>query len=162
MRKWTPTQVLEAFLVYRDLPLGERDKFFTNHTQDGDEIKFSHYLNCDCTTLGHPGAAPTTNFIRELYHTTISAAGALGQKYEEDLKDLADIDAHSYKMATSIHYDLSDFVDGPLVKKSIRSLYHLNNRMPVGFPEEHMTDEACAALKAGMGKMGDKEEAEAS
>ena len=76
-------------------------------------IRMSHYLDCACTTLGHPGAAPTTNFIRQLYHTTISSGGPLGQDYEEDLKGLADIDAHSYKMATSIHYDVSDLVDGP-------------------------------------------------
>ena len=76
-------------------------------------IRMSHYLNNDGTTLGYPGAAPTTNFIRQLYHTTMSSGGPLGQDYEEDLKGLAYIVAHPYNMATSIHYDVSDLVHGP-------------------------------------------------
>ena len=119
-------------------------------------MSMRYYLNLACTTFGHPGAAPTTNFIRQLYLTMISAGGELGPKYDEDLRGLAEIDAHSYNMATSIHYDLSDLVDGPLVNTSVKAFYHLNKRMPVGFPEERLTDEEFAALKSGMGKKGQK------
>ena len=152
-----PAQVVEVFLVYEDMTLGEGDTFFTHHTQDGDAANMSHSLNNVCTTLAYPCAAPTTNFIRQLYHTTISDGGALGQGYDKYLKGLADTDAHSYIMATSIHYDLYDSVDGPLAKKPILVFYHLSNRMSVGFPEGPMTVEALAALKVGMGNMGEGE-----
>ena len=39
------------------------------------------------------------------------------EKYKSDMQGLADIDAHSYRMATSIHYDLSDLIEGPLIRK---------------------------------------------
>ena len=114
--------MVEALLVYKDLPLGDRERFFTNHTKDGEEIRCSHYLDQACTTLGHPKAAPTTNFIRKLYHTMISGGAGQVDGYEADLRGLADINYHSYKMATSSHYDLSEFLDGPLIKKNLLKL----------------------------------------
>ena len=40
----------------------------------------------------------------------------------------------------SVHYDLSDITDGPLVKKIIRAFWILNKRMPVAPPEDILTE----------------------
>ena len=87
-----------------------------------DIVFISHILSAACTTLGHPGACPNTKFLRKLYHTYVSSEGGiLGDKYNNDLRGLAEIDAHSVEMALSVHYDLSDITDGPLVKKKHQS-----------------------------------------
>ena len=114
LNKWVPVPVLKALEWYRSLPLGERQYFITSHTPSDDAVIMSHILQMASDTLGHPGAVPNTNFIRKLYHSTVSSAGGVGERYNEDLKDLADIDAHAYAMAKSIHYDLSDRLDGPM------------------------------------------------
>ena len=80
--------------------------------------------------------------------------GNLGDQYLKALKDLAEIDAHSEAMASSLHYDLSEMVEGPLIKKSIRSFWTLNKRMPVAAPEEDLTEEEWKTLKSNMGKRG--------
>ena len=46
---------------------------------------------------------------------------SLETKYNNDLRGLAEIDAHSVELALSVHYDLSDITDGPLVKKKHQS-----------------------------------------
>ena len=85
-------------------------------------VFISHILSAACTTLGHPGACPNTEFLRKLYHTYVSSEGGiLGDKYNNDLRGLAEIDAHSVELALSVHYDLSDITDGPLVKKKHQS-----------------------------------------
>ena len=157
LKKWTPRQVLEALLWYKSLPLAEnREYFISSHTEDGDEVRVGSLLQSACITLGHPGVAPDTNFIRKLFHSVISSSGGLGENFNEDLKDLAEIDAHAYSMAKSIHYDLSDRLDGPLIKKSIRAFYNLNRRLPASCPNENLTPGQFAALRAGMGKRGAK------
>ena len=67
---------------------------------------------------------------------------------------LVDIDAHSVAVASSLHYDLSDLVDGPLVKKSIRAFWILNKRMLVAPPEEELAAEGWQTLRANMGNRG--------
>ena len=105
-------------------------------------VCISHILDCARTTLGHPRACAGTNCIRKLYHTFTSAEGGhLGESFNKYLHDLAEIGAHSLTMASSLHYDLSDLLEGPLIKTSIRAFWALNKRMPVPSPEEKFTTE---------------------
>ena len=155
LKKWVPNNVIQALKWYSQLPLGESKYFITAHSKGGDMVYMSHILHCACITLGHPGACPGTNFLRKLYHTYTSAEGGnLGDKFNNDLKDLAEIDAHSEAMANSLFYDLSDMVEGPLIKKSIRAFWTLNKKMPVAIPDEVLTEENWNELVANMGKRG--------
>ena len=116
-------------------------------------VCISHILDCARTTLGHPRACAGTNCIRKLYHTFTSAEGGhLGESFNKYLHDLAEIGAHSLTMASSLHYDLSDLLEGPLIKKSSRAFWALNKRMPVPSPEEKFTTEEWEFLVANRGK----------
>ena len=95
-----------------------------------------------CKTFGHQGACTGTNFIRKLYQTYTSSSDGSAEKFNRDVQDLAELDAHSYAMATSLHYDLSDFVTGPLIKKSVKAFWTLNHRMPCPAPAGDLPDDS--------------------
>ena len=73
LKKWVPFVVMQPLCWYRELPLGDATYFITSHTRGGDMVTVSNILSCACTTLGHPGACPGTNYLRKLYHTYISS-----------------------------------------------------------------------------------------
>ena len=101
--------------------------------------------------------AQNTNFLRKLYHTYVSSEGGiLGDKYNNDLRGLAEIDAHSVELALSVHYALPDITDGPLVKKSIRASWSLNKGMPVAPPEDILTE----GVEGTKGQHGQKRQGE--
>ena len=78
------------------------------------------------------------------------------QQYVKDMEGLADVDYHSYAMANSIHYDLSELIEGPIIRKSIRSFWLLNQRMPLACPGTPLTDDQWRNMKAKMGNRGIK------
>ena len=141
LKKLIPNCCIEALRWYSQLHLGDSLYFIAAPSSGMGMVLISHILSAACTTFGHPGACPNTNFLRKLYHTYVSSEGGiLGDKYNNDLRGLAEIDAHSVEMALSVHYDLSDITDGPLVKKSIRASWSLNKGMPVAPPEDILTE----------------------
>ena len=107
LKKWLPTGVMHALKLYAELPLRDCPCFWTPHT-DTKKVIVTHILQCASETLGHTGAVPNTTFVRKLFGT-LDAAGedASAASYEEAIKDLALIDAHSAKMAVSAHYKLA-------------------------------------------------------
>ena len=123
------------------MPLGEGTYFLRSHTSSNSPIIVSHILGIACKTFGHQGACAGTNFIRKLYQTYTSSFDGSTAKLSKDVQDLAEIDAHSYAMATSLHYGLSDFGTGPLIKKSVRAFWTLNQRMPCAAPENDLPDD---------------------
>ena len=123
------------------MPLGEGTYFLRSHTSSNSPIIVSHILGIACKTFGHQGACAGTNFIRKLHQTYTSSFDGSTAKFSKDVQDLAEIDAHSYAMATSLHYGLSDFGTGPLIKKSVRAFWTLNQRMPCAAPENDLPDD---------------------
>lgn len=58
--------------------------------------------------------------MQKHFRTYSSYAGCiLGVRFNKDVPELASIDAHSFDMASSIHYDLSEYVNCPLINNSI-------------------------------------------
>ena len=47
----------------------------------------------------------------------LCAGGNSEQQCVQDMEGLAEVDAHSYAMANSIHYDLSELIEGPIIMK---------------------------------------------
>ena len=156
LKKWVPLGTQEALRLYQSLPLpADRKYFICTHTEAAGMVCCVHLLTSACKTLGHPGACPGTNYIRKLYHSYVSSSGGqLCEKYDDAMKDLAELDAHSYKMATSLHYDVSDMLNGPIVKKSVRAFWTLNEHLPVFMPPDEMTREEWEALMGNLSKRG--------
>ena len=142
--------------MYLDLPLRENNYFWVPHTS-AEQVIVSNVLQCAAVTLGHPDAIPNTTFIRKLF-ATHTAAGEIQDEcvWEKAIKDLAKIDAHSARVAMSVHYNLSDRIKGGVIKKSVRAFFNIMKEMPIPFPEEALDDAEFHALLSNMGKRGVK------
>ena len=134
--KWVPQAVLKALRMYAELPLRANPYFWVPHTPT-EQVTVDCVLRKGCTTLGYPGAADSTNFVRKVFHTMISCGGVKSKKERDELmKDLADLDAHSYSMANSAHYDISNFTRTEIVRKSINIYQAAMGRNPPVFGVE--------------------------
>ena len=115
------------------------------------------FLQCAAITLGHPGAVPNSNFVRKLFATQTSAGDAVDKKsWKKAVKDLASIDAHSAKMAETIHYNLSDRVNNGVVKKSVRAFVDIMKTAPIDFPDEELSPLEFEQIVNHIGKRGVK------
>ena len=117
------------------------------------------FVHMSSVCFCHPGARrcfvflPTS--VRKLFGTLICAGhSASGTEYEQAIDDLAEIDAHSATMARTVHYNVSDRIEGGMIKKSVRSFYAVMGAMPRGFPIDPMTQEDFTALLGNLGKRG--------
>ena len=66
LKKCVPNSVIMAFRLFSALPLGESQFSITPHTSVK-QVTVSILLQKASATLGHPKAAPNTNFTRKLY-----------------------------------------------------------------------------------------------
>ena len=156
LKKWAPESLLKALRMYSELPLGPSEYFWTPHTK-AQTLIVSHVLQCACVTVGHKGAVPSTNFVRKLFTSLVSSGESVDSiTWNTAIDELAKIDAHSAAMARSIHYDVSDMIDGGVIKKSVRAFLSVMKRLPVDFPEERIGKDEFDHLLANMGKRGVK------
>ena len=152
--KWLPNSVVHSLRLSCGLPLRRNKYFWTRHTPMK-KVCAAHILQCASVTLEHEGACPNTNFSRKLFGTLICAGhSASGTEYEQAIDDLAEIDAHSATMARTVHYNVSDRIEGGIIKKSVKSFYAVMGAMPRGFPIDPMTQEDFTALLGNLGKRG--------
>ena len=154
LKKWAPESLLKALRMYSELPLGPSEYFWTPHTR-AQTLIVSHVLQCASVTVGHKGAVPSTNFVRKLFTSLVASGESVDAiTWNTAIDDLVKIDAHSAAMARSVHYDVSDMIDGGVIKKSVRAFLSVMKRLPVDFPEERIGKDEFDHLLANMGKRG--------
>ena len=151
LKIWIPNSAWQALQMYSELPMRDNVYFMTPHGT-AEKVLIAHLLQNAFETLGHKGAIPNTNFVRKLLATLISAGESVGESWTHAVEDLAHIDAHSAKMAMSVHYDMSDRNNGGVIKKSVRAFYAVMKAMPIPFTDEPITDEDFANLLQNIGK----------
>ena len=61
--------------------------------------------------------------------------------WDEAIDDFASVDAHSSSMDRTIFFDLSDHVNGRVVKKSLRAFLSLMTRQPVDFLHDDICED---------------------
>ena len=98
--------------------------------------------------------------MRKLFATI----AATGDNFDETtfsnaVKDLAELDAHSAKMAMTIHYNLSDRITGSVINKSRKAFYSTMKRMPLEFPDEALNQDEFQHILSNMGKRSFKRKA---
>jgi hypothetical protein len=137
--KWAPYPILKSLRMYACLPIKTNKYFLVPHTRKGTMVCVATLLQEACVTLGYPGAVPDSNFVRKLFHTTVGSGTAVTeQTWESALEDLAAIDAHSFNMAKSTHYNLSDYVESYMVQKSLKAFVTIMLRPPLDFDTSTM------------------------
>ena len=107
--------------MYSELTLGVSDHLWALHTKTHMAC-VSHTLQCAAVTLGRKGACPSTNFVRKLFTSLVAAVQNVdASTWDQAIDDFAWIDAHSSNIARSFHYEVSDQIDGGVIKKSLRA-----------------------------------------
>ena len=114
-------------------------------------------LQCASVALGHRSAFANITFVCQLFGTLVAAGeDASVESHEKVINDLALVDAHSAKMACSVHYNVSDRIKGGVIQKSVRSFFAIMKAVPIPFPETTLSDEELGLLVASMVKLGGK------
>ena len=152
--------LLKAHRVYSELPLGPSEYFWTPHTQ-AETLIASNVLQCASVTVGHEGVVPSTIFVRKLLtRPVVSGESVDSVARSTAIDDLAKIDAHGAAVARSVHYDVSDMIDGCVMKKSVRAFLSVTKRLPVDFPPDAIGKNEFDHFLANMGKLGVRRPAE--
>ena len=84
----------------------------------------------------------STNFARKLFTSLVACGDSVDSTtWDKAIDDLAEIDAHSSRVARSTHHDVSDSLGGGVIKKSLRAFQSVMKRLPVDFPPERSGDD---------------------
>jgi len=136
--KWVPPALLKALRMYSQLPMRDNPFFLTPHT-NAEKVEVAKLLVTASTVLGQPGAVPSSNFIRKLFATKVSAGSVVSeQTWKAAVEDLAAIDAHSVAMAQSSHYDVSDMMKSAIVTKSLKAFVSIMGSPPQEYTEDFL------------------------
>ena len=92
------------------------------------------------------------SFLLRFLFANCSHAGSVARSTAID--DLAKIDAHGAAVARSVHYDVSDMIDGCVMKKAVRAFLNVMKRLPVDFPPDAIGEDEFDHFLANMGKLG--------
>ena len=140
--------------MYSELPLGPSEFLWTPHTK-AQTLIVSNVLQCVSVTVGHKGVVPSTIFVRkQLTRLVASGESAESVARSTAVDDLAKIDAHSAAVARSVHCDVTDMIDGGVIKKSVRAFLNVMKRLPVDFPPDAIGKDELDHFLANVDKLG--------
>ena len=154
LRKRAPENLLKAFRMYSELPLGLSDYFWTPNTKKHKHSSFPTFFSVRPSLL----ETEVPFLLRFLFaNCSLVASGESADSVARStaVDDLAKMDAHSAAVARSVPYDASDMIDGGVMMKSVRAFLGVMKRLPVDFPKERVGKDEFDHL-ANMGKRGVK------